>query len=425
MTKGFPSLLNGSKRAETACTSCYSQRDLRAKQQVVCGRRKRREYFRVATANRWLPLIGQRATHSILMLMLLEGGFSSNTRFVSEGLEVCSSCLERCCTTPTPMQSPSRAESLEDSSIKSQGILSCDNNVDERQRDAAVDDQPNDHSQSVHANITTDFCYVRHFNNLPSQQEDDSHWRIPVMKRGVRCINWCIYTIQLTMSSRDLSSIGSPVEFSTIGMDTIPACGIPADPVLTAVTIKLKQRFRVSAVLKPQRPTQTMAFLMNQMLGGKLKSFADGGGEGGSKAGADEKETPESKGMSREEFEEYQKQLVEEKIQRDKDFTTKKAERANLRVALRDKYRLPDSALDGAMIQMAGDDVDLPEELAKMVDEDEEEEETNDSFLHKLQNMDLDELKTKAQSRVSELRQTAEEKCVLITASALDSFLTE
>ncbi|XP_005806338.1 complexin-4-like [Xiphophorus maculatus] len=157
-----------------------------------------------------------------------------------------------------------------------------------------------------------------------------------------------------------------------------------------------------------------MAFLMNQMLGSKLKSFADGGGDGGSKAGADGKETAESKGMSREEFEEYQKQLLEEKIQRDKDFTTKKAERANLRVALRDKYRLPDSALDGAMIQMAGDDVDLPEELAKMVDEDEEEEETSDSFLHKLQNMDLDELKTKAQSRVSELRQTAEDKCVLM-----------
>lgn len=30
------------------------------------------------------------------------------------------------------------------------------------------------------------------------------------------------------------------------------------------------------------------------------------------------------------------------RIQRDKDFATKKAERANLRVALRDKYRLPD-----------------------------------------------------------------------------------
>ncbi|XP_035994312.1 complexin-4-like [Fundulus heteroclitus] len=157
-----------------------------------------------------------------------------------------------------------------------------------------------------------------------------------------------------------------------------------------------------------------MAFLMNQMLGSKLKGFSDGGGEGDSKAGADGKETAESKGMSREEFEEYQKQLVEEKIQRDKDFATKKAGRANLRVALRDKYRLPDSAQDSAMLQMAGDDVDLPEELAKMVDEDEEEEETDDSLLNKLQNMDLDTLKNKAQSTVTELRQTAEEKCILM-----------
>lgn len=63
------------------------------------------------------------------------------------------------------------------------------------------------------------------------------------------------------------------------------------------------------------------------------------------------------------------------------------------------------------MSQMAGDDVDLPEELAKMVDEDEEEEETNDSFMNKLQNVDLDALKTKAQSTMTELKQTAEEKC--------------
>ncbi|XP_047225258.1 complexin-4c [Girardinichthys multiradiatus] len=157
-----------------------------------------------------------------------------------------------------------------------------------------------------------------------------------------------------------------------------------------------------------------MAFLMNQMLGSKLKSYSDGGGEGGSKAGEDGKETAESKGISKEEFEEYQKQLLEEKIQQDKDFATKKAERANLRVALRDKYHLPDSAQDSAMIQMAGDDVDLPEELAKMVDEDEEEEETNDSFINKLQNMDLDTLKTKAQSTVTELKQTAEQKCILM-----------
>lgn len=52
---------------------------------------------------------------------------------------------------------------------------------------------------------------------------------------------------------------------------------------------------------------------MNQMLGDKLKSFTGGGGEGDGKAGAEGKETAESKGMSREEFEEYQKQMVEEK----------------------------------------------------------------------------------------------------------------
>lgn len=55
-----------------------------------------------------------------------------------------------------------------------------------------------------------------------------------------------------------------------------------------------------------------MAFLMNQMLGSKLKSFT-GGGQESSDAAADGKETPASKGMSREEFEEYQRQLVEEK----------------------------------------------------------------------------------------------------------------
>lgn len=55
-----------------------------------------------------------------------------------------------------------------------------------------------------------------------------------------------------------------------------------------------------------------MAFLMNQMLGDKLKSFT-GGGEDSGKTEAVGKETAESKGMSREEFEEYQRQLVEEK----------------------------------------------------------------------------------------------------------------
>ncbi|XP_056149951.1 complexin-4c [Lampris incognitus] len=157
-----------------------------------------------------------------------------------------------------------------------------------------------------------------------------------------------------------------------------------------------------------------MAFLMKHMLGDKLKNMSGGDGEEAAKVEADGKETPESKGMSREEFEEYQRQLVEEKIERDKDFAMKKAERANLRVALRDKYRLPDSAQDDATVQMAGDDIDLPEDLAKMVEEDEEEEEADDSFLGKLQNMDVDALKTKAQVTMTEVKQAAEEKCTVM-----------
>lgn len=147
-----------------------------------------------------------------------------------------------------------------------------------------------------------------------------------------------------------------------------------------------------------------------------MKNMMGGGGEDEGASGADGKETAESKGMSREEFEEYQRQLVEEKIQRDKDFATKKAERANLRGLLRDKYRLPQSAQDDAMVQMAGDDIDIPEELAKMVDEDEEQEEINDSFMGKLQNMDVDfdAIKTKAQTTMTEVKQAAEEKCVLM-----------
>ncbi|XP_030631658.1 complexin-4c [Chanos chanos] len=158
-----------------------------------------------------------------------------------------------------------------------------------------------------------------------------------------------------------------------------------------------------------------MAFLMKQMLGDTLKNMTGGGGgDEGDGAASDGKETAASKGMTREEFEEYQRQLREEQIERDREFATKKAERANLRIQLRDKYKIPGNAQDDATVQMAGDDLDLPEDLAKMVEEDEEEEETNDSFLGKLQNMDLDldTIKTKAQTRMNEAKQAAEEKCV-------------
>lgn len=72
------------------------------------------------------------------------------------------------------------------------------------------------------------------------------------------------------------------------------------------------------------------------------------------------------------------------------------------------------SEQDENMIEMAGDDVDVPEELLKMVDEDATEEEGKDSLLgqiQNLQNMDMDQLKEKASATVTELKTKAEEKC--------------
>lgn len=71
------------------------------------------------------------------------------------------------------------------------------------------------------------------------------------------------------------------------------------------------------------------------------------------------------------------------------------------------------SELDATQIQQAGDDVELPTELAKMIAEDNEEEEHKQSVLGQLtslQNMDLDQLKDKAQATVDDLKKTAD-KC--------------
>lgn len=72
------------------------------------------------------------------------------------------------------------------------------------------------------------------------------------------------------------------------------------------------------------------------------------------------------------------------------------------------------SEQDENMIEIAGDDVDVPEELLKMVDEDATEEEGKDSIMgqfQNLQNMDMDQLKEKASATVTELKTKAEEKC--------------
>ncbi|XP_070592503.1 complexin-4 [Erythrolamprus reginae] len=156
-----------------------------------------------------------------------------------------------------------------------------------------------------------------------------------------------------------------------------------------------------------------MAFLMKSMLSNQVKNLglSGGGEEKKEEAPAD---PAAAAGMTREEFEEYQKQVIEEKMERDAEYAQKKAGRAVLRVHLREKYRLPKSELDENQIQMAGDDVDLPEDLQKMVAEDQEEEQDKDTLLGQLQNiqnMDVDAIKEKVQATFTDIKQSAEQKC--------------
>ncbi|XP_075046272.1 complexin-4-like [Mixophyes fleayi] len=158
-----------------------------------------------------------------------------------------------------------------------------------------------------------------------------------------------------------------------------------------------------------------MAFMLKTMMGSSMKNLGNNlGGETEVKENPDGKETAQSKGMTREEFEEYQRQLVEEKIERDHAFAHKKAERAAFRMHMRDKYRLPQSEKDDAQLQMVGGEVELPEDLAKMVQEDEEEEEDQGSLLSMLPEFDIDVLKTRAQGTLTEVKRVAEEKCELM-----------
>ncbi|TRY56106.1 hypothetical protein DNTS_015238 [Danionella cerebrum] len=116
------------------------------------------------------------------------------------------------------------------------------------------------------------------------------------------------------------------------------------------------------------------------MFGGQLKDLTGGLGE---EKPEGEKSEAAAKGMTQEEFEQYQQQLAEE------------------------------NELDDTQIQAAADDVELPTELAKMIAEDNQEEEQKQSVLGQLadiQNMDVDQLKEKAQNTLEELRQSAE-KC--------------
>lgn len=71
---------------------------------------------------------------------------------------------------------------------------------------------------------------------------------------------------------------------------------------------------------------------------------------------------------------------------------------------------------DESQIQMAGGDVELPRELAKMIEEDTEEEEEKASVLGQLASLpglDLGSLKDKAQATLGDLKQSAE-KCYIM-----------
>lgn len=51
-----------------------------------------------------------------------------------------------------------------------------------------------------------------------------------------------------------MSSVGSPTDVSSIIMDTMPACGMPAAPVHVTVTIKLNRRNSDDNMMKKNNP---------------------------------------------------------------------------------------------------------------------------------------------------------------------------
>lgn len=151
-----------------------------------------------------------------------------------------------------------------------------------------------------------------------------------------------------------------------------------------------------------------MAFMVKHVVGGQLKNLTGGLTEEKPEA---EKSDAAAHGMTPEEFEQYQQQLEEEKKEREAQFAQKKAERATVRTHFREKYKLPKNENDETQIQQAGDDIVLPTELAKMIAEDNQEETHKQSVLGQLsniQNVDIDQLKDKAQATLEDLKKQTE-----------------
>ncbi|XP_071434282.1 complexin-3-like [Pithys albifrons albifrons] len=145
-----------------------------------------------------------------------------------------------------------------------------------------------------------------------------------------------------------------------------------------------------------------------------LKSFQRGKEEPSKGPPKDDKAAALPNGMAHEEFEEYQRQLLEEKIERDKAFAQRKAERATVRMHLRGKYHLTQDERDEAQVHVAGGAVELPQELAAMVRGEEEEEEEGGTgafaFLTKLREVELPALRDRTLGGVDQVK----EKCSLM-----------
>uniref|UniRef100_A0A8C3NVF3 CPLX3 protein n=1 Tax=Cyanoderma ruficeps TaxID=181631 RepID=A0A8C3NVF3_9PASS len=144
-----------------------------------------------------------------------------------------------------------------------------------------------------------------------------------------------------------------------------------------------------------------------------LKSFQGGKDEPPKGAPKDDKAAVLPNGLAREEFEEYQRQLLEEKIERDKVFAQRKAERATVRMHLRDKYHLAQDERDDAQVHVAGGAVELPQDLAAMVHSEKEEEDGSagaSAFLAKLREVELPALRDRALGGVDQVK----EKCALM-----------
>lgn len=101
----------------------------------------------------------------------------------------------------------------------------------------------------THLSPTCNLTWIGKTPNSPLRSEDQMirmstlSKNVLSLSRSESDIGWMsTYSNQSTIISSDMSSVGSPTDANTITMDTMPTFGMPAPPVLAAVTIKLNRR---------------------------------------------------------------------------------------------------------------------------------------------------------------------------------------